>query len=432
MASWVSQLQNIAQQGDWAAVTQALQQQYHAGDWAQLSLDETAVLVSLAIAALRSGDFQDRWDIAKVFSGFGDAAILPLINLVKDDDEELDTRWFAVRLLGKAHHPAAIQALVELLNSDEDDLSTMASEVLATFSTDAIAPLSDLLRASQTRLLAVQALTQIRHSATISPLLTVAQDDDPTIRAVTIEALGSFHDPQVPPILIQALSDPSASVRRAAIAGLAVRTDLTESLDLVSRFVDRLWDLNIGVCQQAAIALGRIGTNAAVDALSRTIVAANTPATLQIDSVRSLARIGTPSAFNALETLLDHPSRHVAEVYQESAIALGRWTDPTVKNSAAQALGQSLTKFAHDPRIQQAIALALGQLQHPIAIEPLIQLLANQDMAVRLHAIAALKQIQPQQTHQKLEELQNSQEISPELRHGIAIALQEWQIELPQ
>ena len=140
MVSWVSQLQDIAQQGDWAALTQALQQHYHAGDWTQLSPDETAELISLAIAVLRSGDFQERWDIAKVFPGFGEAAILPLIRLVKDEDEELDTRWFTVRLLGNANHPAAIQALVELLNSDEDDLSTMASEVLATFGTEAIAP----------------------------------------------------------------------------------------------------------------------------------------------------------------------------------------------------------------------------------------------------------------------------------------------------
>jgi HEAT repeat protein len=432
MVSWVSQLQNLAQQNDWAAVAQALQQQYHAGDWTQLSLDETAELVNLAIAVLRSGDFQERWDIAKVFPGFGDAAIVPLINLVKDEDEELDTRWFAVRLLGNVNHPAAIQALVELLNSDEDDLSTMASEVLATFGTDAIAPLASLLETSETRLLAVQALTQIRHSATIAPLLTVAHDDNATIRSLAIEALGSFHDPQVPPVLIQALTDPVASVRRAAIAGLAVRRDLAETLDLVNRFVDRLWDLNISVCQQAAIALGRIGTDAAVDALSRAIVATHTPEILQIESVRSLARIGNPPACNALQNLLDNPSRQASEVYQEIAIALGQWTDPPLKNLAAQALTQSLPKFISDPLIQQTIALALGQLQQPVAIEPLIQLLASQNAAVRLHAIAALKQIQPQQTYQQLEKLQTSQEISPELRHGIAIALEEWQIELPQ
>lgn len=432
MVSWVSQIQDTAQQGNWSAVAQALQQNYQAGSWAQLSANEIAVLISLAIDVLRSGDFQECWDVAKIFPGFGEAAILPLIALVKDEDEEPETRWFAVRLLGEASHPAAIQALVELLNAEEDDLREMASGALVNFGIHAIAPLTDRLKASETRLLAVQALTQIRHSATIAPLLTVVQDDDPTIRAMAIEALGSFHDLQVPPILIQALNDLAAPVRRAAIAGLAVRTELTEALGLVNLLIDRLWDLNISVCQQAAIGLGRIGTDAAVNALSRAGSSANTPTSLQTEIVRSLARIGTPSAFSALQNLLDNPSRQATEVYQEIAIALGRWTDPTLKNSAAQTLTQSLTKFAQNPPIQQAIALALGQLQQPFTVEPVIQLLASQDAGVRLHAIAALKQIQPQQTHEQLKILQANQNISPELRHGIAIALQEWQVELPQ
>jgi HEAT repeat protein len=432
MLSGVSQLQETAQQGDWSAVAQALQQYDHAEDWTQLSENDRAALVDLAIAVLKAGDFQARWEIAKLFPSFREAAILPLISLVKDEAEQPEARWFAVRLLGDAHHPAAIQVLVELLNSEEEDWRELASVALATLGTRAIAPLSDLLIAPETRLLAVQALTQIRHSATIAPLLTVTQDQDSTIRAITIEALGSFHDPQIPPILIQALSDPSASVRRVAIAGLAVRKDLTKAFDLVNRFVDRLWDLNIGVCQQAAIALGRIGTDAAIDALSRAIATANTPETLQVEIIRALAWIGTPPAFHSLKNLLE-PRDQAAQVYQEIVIALGRWADPSFKSAAAQVLIHALTqKFAQAPQVHPAIALALGQLQQPAAIDSLIQLLASEDAGCRLHAIAALKQIQPHQTQQQLAALQANPDISPELRHGIAIALQEWQIELPQ
>ncbi len=432
MVSWVNQIEDLAQQGNWSTVVQALQHHHQTSDWTQLSVDEIAALVSFAIAVLKLGDFQECWDVAKIFPGFGEAAISPLITLVKDEDEEPETRWFAVRLLSDAKHPAAIQALVELLNSEEDDLREMASEALAKFGTRAIAPLTDLLSASETRLLAVQALTQIRHSATIAPLLTVVQDEDSTIRAMAIEALGSFHDLQVPPVLIQALTDLAAPVRRAAIAGLAVRTDLTDELGLVSLLSNLLWDLNISVCQQAAIALGRIGTDAAVNALSRAIASANTSASLQIEIVRALAWIATPFAFNVLISLLDNPSCQPAQVDQEIVIALGRWNDPSLKGAAAQALTRSLIPFAQDSLIQQAIALALGQLQQPSTVDPLIQLLASQDAGVQLHAIAALKQIQPQQTHQQLAALQANPDISPELCHGIAIALQEWQIELPQ
>lgn len=147
-----------------------------------------------------------------------------------------------------------------------------------------------------------------------------------------------------------------------------------------------------------------------MDVLSRAIVTANTPTSLQIEIVRALAWIGTPPAFNGLTSLLNNPTRQAAQVDQEIVIALGRWTDPSLKSAAAQALTRSLTPFAQAPLIQ-AIALALGQLQQPSTVEPLIQLLASQDAGVRLHAIAALKQIAPQQTHQQLAALQASQDI---------------------
>ncbi len=85
-------------------------------------------------------------------------------------------------------------------------------------------------------------------------------DSDSGVRAAVIEALGSFHDPRIPPVLIQALKDPAAMVRQAAVIGLSVRTELVPELDLVNRFTEHLWDLNVQVCQQSAIALGRIGT----------------------------------------------------------------------------------------------------------------------------------------------------------------------------
>jgi HEAT repeat protein len=427
-------MQEMAQQGDWSTVTQDLQQRCQTENWAQLTAEEIAALVKVAIAGLESGDFQDRWDIAKLFPRFADAAMLPLIALASDEEADLDARWFAARLLGEFSNPAAIQALVELLQSEDDDLSTIASGALANLGMAAIAPLTQLLTVQESRSLTVQALSQIRHSATIAPLLTVVDDEDSTIRAMAIEALGSFHDPQVPPRLIQALSDPAAIVRCSAIAGLAVRSELAEDLGLVDLLIDRLWDINIGVCQQAAIALGRMGTPAAISALSRSLVAANTPEVLQLDIIRALAWIGTNSAFQVLERGFNNPSRGFSDrVYQEIFRTLGRWTDPSLKNTVAQVLAHSLNQpFAQDPLTQQVIALALGQLQRPSTIEPLIQLLASQDAGVRLHAIAALKQIAPQQTHQQLKALQAKPDLSPELRDGITIALQEWQIELPQ
>lgn len=77
--------------------------------------------------------------------------------------------------------------------------------------------------------------------------------------------------------------------------------------------------------------------------------------------------------------------------------------------------------------IKSAIALSLGQLGEIQALHPLIQLLAS-DTGVRLHAIAALKNLAPDAAYEQLQQLA-SNDLAPELKQGIAIALAEWATE---
>ncbi len=76
--------------------------------------------------------------------------------------------------------------------------------------------------------------------------------------------------------------------------------------------------------------------------------------------------------------------------------------------------------------IKSAIALSLGQLGEMQAIEPLILLLADSNASVRLHAIAALKNLDEEATYQQLQELANNATLTADLQQGIAIALAEW------
>ncbi|MBC6435781.1 HEAT repeat domain-containing protein, partial [Nostoc sp. HG1] len=55
--------------------------------------------------------------------------------------------------------------------------------------------------------------------------------------------------------------------------------------------------------------------------------------------------------------------------------------------------------------VKSAIALSLGQLGKMQAIEPLISLLADSNASVRLHAIAALKNLDREAAHQQLQKL---------------------------
>ncbi|MBD2122555.1 HEAT repeat domain-containing protein [Trichocoleus sp. FACHB-262] len=447
MLEVLEKAQAAAQQADWPLLNQYLQQFSAAVKTTpEAGGDEQTVVglkqvLDLAIAALATGDFQSRWDLAKVFPTLAaavgqigqsvDGLIAPLIEIVQDDAADVELRWFAIRILGQFNHPAVIKILVQLLQTEDieaEELSEIAATTLASFGPDAIAALTELLADEQSRGLAVQALAQIRSRETIAPLCSVVDDPQVEVRSTAIEALSSFHDPQIAPILANALNDVAATVRREAVAGLALRADLAPDLDVVALLRDRLWDFNLAVCQQAATSLGRLGTPAAAAALWQVLQSAATPAVLQLEAVRALGWMQHSEALNYLHQALQLES---LEVYQAVLTALGRVEAPELKPQAAEILLAALASqhpVVQQPHTQQAIALGLGQLGELAAVEPLIQLLATPDIGVQLHAIAALKQLAPEITHQKLQTLAADPAASPELKQGVAIALQEWQM----
>ncbi|EKQ70066.1 vesicle coat protein [Leptolyngbyaceae cyanobacterium JSC-12] len=436
MSDLISQAQAAARCGDWAKVTDLLQHILLADGALFLEWGEQDTLLTLALQVLREGDFHEQWEVAKVFSSFGTAAIAPLMALLQDEEAELEAQWFAARLLGNSNHPIAIRALVEQLQaSDDDDLSRMLAEALANLGVSAIAALGELLESEETRLFALQALAQIRRSETIPLLLSVVQDPQPEVRAIAIEALGSFRDSRIPDVLIQALTDPAAAVRKAAISALSVRTDLLDALGLVKHLENRLWDIDLSVCQQAALALGRLGCDAAIASLARVLTSANTPIPLQQDTIRALSWLGSDNALETLKQwLLAAPAPFSREMQLEGIAALGRWSQPELRPMAAEALVNALNLplFAKQASLRRAIATALGELKQPATLEPLIQLLADEDVGVRLHAIAALRAIDPRTAYTRLEKMQASQDLSDNLRAGITVALSEWRTELPR
>ncbi len=407
----LKQAQAVAQQENWVLLIQYLQQLIAEADFMGLAQEpgvpETADLeqvLALALDCLAAGNFQERWGVAKIFPRLGIAAIAPLAEILADADADLELRWFAARTLGEFQHPSVVTALVELLQTAEDtDLTAMAAESLAKLGPSAIPVLTDLLADERTRLLAVRSLSQIRHSQTISPLLSVVHDPQVVVRAMAIEALSSFHNPQVPPILVNALADPAAQVRRAAVFGLGFCSDLVE-VDLVNIIQPLLRDFNLEVCQQAAITLGRLGTDAAAVALFQ-VLHPTTPTGIQISIVRALGRIETSQSLKYLQQALTLNS---TPIVQEIATVLGRIEPPELKSQAAQVLADMLqleAPVAREAVVKQSVAQSLGQLGVPSAIHSLIELLADPDAGVRLHVITALKKLAPQSTRDQLEDL---------------------------
>ncbi|PHM06523.1 HEAT repeat domain-containing protein [Nostoc sp. 'Peltigera malacea cyanobiont' DB3992] len=442
---------------DWSSLIQYLQQLIlGAGSEHPEIVKNREYLLKLTLSMLEMGDFQQRWEITKVLTNLGNIAIPPLVEILEDEDAEEELRWYAARTLGEFKHPEAIASIVELLKNDRDEeLKAIAATALGQMGTVAIASLTELLLDENTRLLAVRSLCCIRQPETITPLLSVVQDPQAAIRAAAIEALSSFHDERVPPVLLKALDDTAATVRRAALLGLGFRPDLHQALDLITRLQPKLYDFNLDVRCAAAVTLSRIGSDDAAKHLFDLLISPQTPITLQLETIRALSWVGTLSSLEYLQEALNQSTSET--VWQEIVTVLGRVQKSQLTTPATEILLQILRclscgtlperraslrsrsvsqtdaprTLTHHPAteissIKSAIALSLGQLGEMQAIEPLISLLGDSNASVRLHAIAALKNLDGEATHQQLQQLANNDAITPDLKQGIAIALAEW------
>lgn len=414
---------------DWSKVLQCVQQLI-LGENALLPeiVKNQAYLLELSLSVLEMGDFQQRWEIAKVFVRLGNVAITPLIDILEDEDAEDDLRWYAVRILGDLKNPIAIASIVQFLQTTEDEeLKALAAAALGQIGQSAIAALSELLASEDTRVLAVRSLSYIRQTQIITPLLSVVQDPLVEIRAIAIEALSSFHDSRIPPILLNALNDVAPAVRREAVLGLSVRTDLHQELDLVAKLKPRLYDFNLEVAQAAAIALSRLGSDQAAQHLFIVLISPLTPIKLQIEIIRALRWMKTLSGLEYLQQAFNQLSSQT--LWLEIVTVLGRVSDSTLTEKATVIL-LSIVRSQHPAveiaSIKSAIALSLGQLGNIEAIEPLISLLTDNNQVVRLHIVAALKNLAPEIAYQQLQQLLNNPALTPDLRKGVTAALAEW------
>jgi HEAT repeat protein len=433
--------QLAASTGNWSRLSDCLQDLL-LGDRAipleDLLCDSTLApeFLDLALQVLQFGSFHQAWDIAKILPNLNDrkvpiaireTLITRLVALLTDAEVDSDVQWFAIRILSEFDHPQIIRTLIEVLRtSDNDELQTAAIAALSKLGNTAIPVMQELLDDPATRLFAVQALGQIRHSEIIPLLLQVVKDSDPQVRAIAIEALGSFHSPEITEILVEALQDRTVPVRRTAVTSLGFRhVDECQSLDLVEHLRPLLFDLNLDVCRQSAIALGRLSIPNAVTALFEVLRSPHTPEPLALEIVRALGWSNSLDGLDALERALDLPCSETLrlEIFQ----TLGRIESLQLKSQATIVLLKALQNSGNNSALaRQSIALSLGQLGEHSALMPLIHLLADPDVSVRLHVISALKLLDSEIAYHQLEQLAKTEPSHSKLGQGIAIALQEW------
>lgn len=356
------------------------------------SSEDRALLDTLDLMA--EGDFQDRWQAAKRLPSFGQAGLNGLLDLLQyDDDDEL--HWFAARILGEFDTPEAVNYLIALVDDDATDaeVKAVAAQTLAQLGQPAIEPLTALLHEPRWRLLAVRALASLNLPQAIDPLFELSDDASPEVRAEILSVLSAYNDPRVLSPLVRGLEDVAPAVRRQATVGLGLRYALDRDGGFVELLERRLLDFDLGVCQQAALSLSRVGTPAAVAVLGRTLRSPHTPLPLQLDIVRALGWIDRREAIDLLADALTLPS---AEVCREALRTLGRICDRHLQPQAGQHLVAWCAQpspHREQPQIRQALALALGSLQPDGGEAILRSLLDDPDKTVRWHAQAGYRRL---------------------------------------
>ena len=346
----------------------------------------------LALRMLVEADFQHKWEITKLLPLFGEEIIEPMCTLALDETIEVEVRWFICKVLGKFPDRRVILTLVKLLQqTTSNELITIAEKTLVEIGDRAVDALIDLLSQPKHRILAVRALSYIRTSQTIAPLLEISTAEEPELRTIAIAALSSFHDARIPPVLIAALQDRASSVRREAAIALGFRCDLCQELNLITQLQPLLYDLDLEVCRQTAIALGRMKQPEATTALFDVLQADTTPAGIKTDLIKALAWSENASAIGYLEQGLNQASELVV---REIIVVLGRITTPELKPLATKAL----TNFWQNNRqccseVKQTLATSLGQLRCNCARQVLEEIARDSDRKVKLHALSALRKL---------------------------------------
>lgn len=210
-------------------------------------------------------------------------------------------RMFAAERLGMSKSPEAVPALIEALKSDEDlFVRNVAAEALGQIrDPSAIEPLiSAMLRDIAVREQASKALAAIDGSIVETRLKSISRDKDPIARGYALDALALLNtDGHLSAFFEESMKDPSPSVRHRAAEAIRASASsedqpsdplvgLLRSADPVVR-ANAIEDMGLSqeaayapflieaaskdseesVKQNACVALGRIGTDEATDAL---------------------------------------------------------------------------------------------------------------------------------------------------------------------
>jgi HEAT repeat protein len=239
------------------------------------------------IAALKDEDWALREDAATLLGEFCDPrAVAPLVEVLRDEDRAVrDAATGALRNIGQAAVPALIVAL--------QDPNGNVQEI------------------------AVAVLKDLPDPRVVDPLIGCLTSRNWIVRMHAAKGLGLAGDPRAIAPLVSRLTDEVKAVRVDATDAL-VRIGRPALDGLLAALRHDAWVLRLHACE----ALGKIGAEEAVEPLCRAMLKDRDTAVRQ-DAAKALGGIGSPGALDALTAALTD-----LDVRAFAVEALGRLKDP--------------------------------------------------------------------------------------------------------
>jgi HEAT repeat protein len=190
----------------------------------------------------------------------GEPAAEPLVALLEDDD--VDVRHFAARVLAEMGDPRAAGFLVKALKEGSDFVTADTLVKLGPYALDALAgALKD--NDEGVRWSSALALGEIRDKRAVEALVEALKDNSSRVRWVVVESLGKVGDKKATGALMEVLGDKDKYVREFAAKALGKIGDENAVKPLIEALGDDIWQVRWSV----AHALGEIGGKGAIEPL---------------------------------------------------------------------------------------------------------------------------------------------------------------------
>lgn len=234
-------------------------------------------------------------------------------------------------------------------------------------------------------------------SEDVDRLLQALGSDDACVRQLSVRLLGREDgDPKVESGLLSRLGDSNVQMRQVAAIGLG----LIESDAAVNPLIQALRDTSVAVRANAAWALGRIENGRALGALSA--VLRDREEVVRTAAVVSIAQMDSVSAAAALTRVLREDQS--AAVRRSAAWGLGQLEAHEAVDALASAVAGD-----KDARVREMAAWALGNIEDSKATSALLNAARRDDSdSVREMAVWAIAQIEDRSAVTALGEIAGS------------------------